>query len=206
MSQIYELISNIALLVSVASIAGCAIPLGTRTVDVTHDPDFQSAYRESQVYRLRTDEYLVQVRTDEADRQLVLWPFSPAESAHNQNPPGSSWVQLARTPAGSTIRVNCLRYYYLNYFPPWPGGGSVISEAYGTLTTPSAQWQNVMLPNGSDTDGRAHNHGVWRFFPIRKTLKRFTEIVWPRIRQTGEDIPDGSGFTVITDRCAMNVK
>jgi hypothetical protein len=163
--------SNVALLAGVVSLAGCAFPLGPRTVDVTHDPNFQSGYREGQIYRLKTDEYLMQVRTDEADRQLELWPFARADSpGSHQHPPGSSWTQLARTPAGSTIRVSCLRYFYSNYFPPWPGGGSVILGAYGTLTTPSAQWQNVMLPNGSDTDQRAHD-AVIVFVPDSQDLE-----------------------------------
>ena len=180
MSRIYQKIWPFALLATTSLVIGCAFPMGTRTVDVTNDPKFQVGYSQGQNYRLKTDGYLMEWRTGTADPKRVLLSASvAAQKPDPQNPTRSSWTQLAKIPAGSTIRIERLQYSYFNYFPPFPPGGSVILCAFGTLKTPSAQWQDVVAPDGPKLD--AHDHGgVDVFLPDTEFVEKVQCRPYPR--------------------------
>jgi len=100
--------------------------MGTHIVDVSNDPRFQGGYRVGQIYRLRSNGYLVQPLPG---GDWELW--TPAELA--QQP--SSTAQFV--PAGSTVRIDRLGYLYDDYHPPVAGGQLELLLAYGTVTLPS---------------------------------------------------------------------
>jgi hypothetical protein len=113
-------------------------------------------------------------RTGTAAPKRVLWSASvAAQKPDSQSQESSSWTQLAKIPAGSTIRIERLRYSYFSYFPPFPPGGSVVLYAYGTLRTPSAEWREVIAPIGLELD--AHDHeGVDVFLPDTEFVEKIS--------------------------------
>jgi hypothetical protein len=165
MAAIYQKAWPIAFIVTASLAIGCALPLGRRTVDVTRDPRFACGYRQGQVYRLRTDVYLMACLPGTENEAHYLW--SKADFDHYNSPNSSyakHYVQLATIPAGSLIQIERLEYSYDDYFPPFPPGGSVIVQAYGTLVTPSMRWERVIAPIGPRSDARDLG-GVDLFLP-----------------------------------------
>lgn len=112
-------------------LAGCSGTIGV--IDVTGDPRFGGGYEPGQVWRLRTDGYIVH----SGDNGLELW--KPADGA---GVPGAVHV-----PAGSTVRIERLGYLFNSEHPPVPGSTTEMIWAYGTLTDPSGkQWELSILP------------------------------------------------------------
>jgi hypothetical protein len=126
------------------ALMGCSADV--HTIYVTHDPRFQSGYRQGQIYRLKTDGYLVQYT---AGGSWELW--TRADLANQQV------TQAIPIPAGSTVRIDELGYLYNSEHPSIPGGTTQVVLAYGTVTTPDGkQWPTpvTILP------ARTHPHPV----------------------------------------------
>jgi hypothetical protein len=114
------------------TLAGCASG-GISIVDVTNDARFQGGYRAGQVWRLKTDAYLVQW----GDGGLELW--TPSEAAGHP--------EAIHVPAGSTLHIDRLGYLYNPEHPPIAGGTTEMIWGYGTLTsTDGRTWQVTVLP------------------------------------------------------------
>jgi hypothetical protein len=128
---------KVLLILMLMGCSGCAADV--HVADVTHDPRFLGAYDPGQVWRLRTEGYLVQ----SADNGLELW--SPADAVGQNG--------AVKIPAGSTVRIERLGYLYNSEHPATPGGTVEMVWSYGTLTEPDGkQWQVMVLP--SMRDGR----------------------------------------------------
>jgi hypothetical protein len=114
-------------------LAGCSVHGTIGVIDVTNDPRFAGGYEPGQVWRLRTDGYIVH----SGDNGLELW--KPADAA------GLS--DTVKVPAGSTVRIQRLGYLFNSEHPPTAGSTSEMIWAYGTLTDPGGkQWQVSILP------------------------------------------------------------
>jgi hypothetical protein len=118
-------------LIFLAVLVGCASS-GIAVIDVTTDARFQAGYRAGQVWRLRTDGYVVQSR----DNGLELWTSVE----------GTGQLGAVKVPAGSTVRIERLGYLFNPDHPPVPGGTMEMVWAYGTLTDPSGgHWTVAVL-------------------------------------------------------------
>jgi hypothetical protein len=114
------------------TLAGCASG-GISIVDVTNDGRFQGGYRAGQVWRLKTDAYLVQW----GDGGLELW--TPSETAGHP--------EAIHVPARSTLHIDRLGYLFNPEHPPVAGGTTTMIWGYGTLTAPDGRsWQVTVLP------------------------------------------------------------
>ena len=81
---------------------GCALPLGTRTVDATNDPEFRGGYRQGQVYRLKSDGYLMEWRLGNSGPVKVLCAVvGRCPRGRRRGCDGEIMDALTRIPAGS---------------------------------------------------------------------------------------------------------
>jgi hypothetical protein len=124
-------------LIACLAILGCGPEL--HMVDVTGDARFQSGYRAGQVWRLKTQGYLVR------DRPGAPWELWTAADLI-----GQQVAEKQAVPAGSVVRIQRLGYLYNSEHPPVPGGTLEEILAYGTLTMPAGtEWpQSVTILPG----------------------------------------------------------
>jgi hypothetical protein len=136
-------------------------------VDVTRDSRFQGGYRAGQVYRLKSDGYLVEW----GDGGLELW--TAAEAAGHS--------EAIHVPAGSTLRIERLGYLFNPEHPPVAGGTTEMIWAYGTLTSPDGKsWEVTVLP--AVTGGRPVAGTSLVVYPVDEGL---LDAVPPR--ESGDD-------------------
>jgi len=156
-----------------SSLGGCVVSMGNWTEDVTNNPQFQTGYKPGQVFRLTEDAYIAASHVGTANETRALCstaflrnyptraPLHPSESARAALSDGNfeSIDKTTLIPKGAIVRVDRLQYTYLAlliYISPAILDNPTV-EAYGTISTPSAKWNHVILPIAE--------WGFWRSVP-----------------------------------------